>query len=213
MIVGITTRYVNSKYEERDCISHDWFEFFRKINVKLILIPNNLLDPISYVKDVGVERLLLTGGDSLGITNLNRKSNGNKTKRDITEEKLLNWSVKFKIPVLGVCRGIQMINVFFGGSITRNLDKKIKDENHRSCKHIVIIENGKKISVNSFHEDGLLENQINDNLQIFAKSPNGVVEGLKHKKKPIIGVQWHPERKWANKKFDSFLIKHWLNKK
>ena len=52
MIVGVTMRYVLTKHEKRDCISHDWFDFFKSVNIRLVLIPNNLQDPVDYVKSL-----------------------------------------------------------------------------------------------------------------------------------------------------------------
>ena len=99
MIVGVTMRYVLTKHEKRDCISHDWFDFFKSVNIRLVLIPNNLQDPVDYVKSLGVERLLLTGGDSIGDFSIKKKITNKKSKRDLTEEKLLDWSVKSNLPV------------------------------------------------------------------------------------------------------------------
>ena len=213
MIVGVTMRYVLTKHEKRDCVSHDWFNFFKSINVKLVLIPNNLKDPVDYIKSLGVNRLLLTGGESIGDFSIKKNLSNKKSDRDLTEEKLLDWSVKSNLSVFGVCRGMQIINAFFGGKITRNLNKEINDENHVACKHKILIKNGREIVVNSFHDEGIKHSQVSHNLKVFATSPKGIVEGLKHPKKDIVGIQWHPERKWSDKKYDLFLIKKWLKNK
>lgn len=213
MIVGVTMRHMLTKYEKRDCISHDWFDFFKSVDIQIVLIPNNLEEPVDYVKSLGVERLLLTGGDSIGDFSIKKNHSNKKSKRDLTEEKLLDWSVKSNLPVFGVCRGMQIINAFFGGEITRNLNNEMKDENHVACKHKILIKNGSEVVVNSFHNEGIKHPQVSNNLKVFATSPKGIVEGLEHTTKDIVGIQWHPERKWSDKKYDLFLIKKWLKKK
>lgn len=212
MIVGMTMRISETEHEIRDTISHDWFNYFKNKNIKILIIPNLLSDPISYVKQFKVNRLLFTGGDSIGPSSFS-KSNKLKTHRDILEEKLFDWGFKYNIPIFGVCRGMQLINVCLGGSITKNLMKYLNNEIHVSSEHNILTSKGNRFLVNSFHNEGIFENQVAKSLKIFAKSEEGIVEGLIHKNKKITGIQWHPERKSKNKNFNQNLIDSWLDLK
>ena len=70
----------------------------------------------------------------------------------------------------------------------------------------------KKLKVNSFHRQGIIEKCLSDKFDIFAKTRKGTVEGFYHRRYPIIGIQWHPERKSPSRTFDRMLIKNIFNK-
>ena len=102
--------------------------------------------------------------------------------------------VKAKKPVLGICRGMQLINVYFGGSLNQNI------KNHRGRWHTVrnVGKNSwiynlykKNYKVYSSHHQSV--KRLGKNLTITQKAPDGTVEALQHKTLPIYGVQWHPE--------------------
>lgn len=186
--IGISMRIVNaSNYnEKRDALSHEWFSFLEKINLFPICIPNNLLNVSSYVKELSLDGMILSGGDNIG----------EDLKRDIAENELLNYSIQNNIPIFGVCRGMQVINKFFGGdtSINSNADHVCKN-------HTVLLNNNfseflhsKSISVNSFHNNIIKDVNVGKELIPFAFSEDNTIEGIYHKNYPILGVMWHPER-------------------
>jgi gamma-glutamyl-gamma-aminobutyrate hydrolase PuuD len=196
--------------EQRDALSHDWIYFLQNFHATTVLIPNSLSDPCLYAKDLGVTRLLLSGGDSLGsLSNTPEQS-----PRDSTEFKLLEWALSRNIPVLGVCRGLHVINAFFGGDITRDLCRCIPLEAHRGCFHRVKFVAGdlagSEASVNSFHDQGVLQDQLSSNLEVVAKTSCGVVEALRHPNRRIEAVQWHPERSRPAQPLDMGILAKWL---
>ena len=116
---------------------------------------------------------------------------------------VLDAFVKEKKPVLGICRGMQLINVYFGGSLYQDL--KTKDAHSRkngvdsvhSVKSIVgdnLFENlyGKEFFVNSAHHQGV--KKIGEGLISVLEANDGVCEALLHKDLPIVATQFHPER-------------------
>lgn len=131
-------------------------------------------------------------------------------ERDGFELNLLETAIDNKMPVLGICRGCQLINVYFRGSLIFDIED-IRKVNHRKISsdedrqhNIRIIKNsllyeiiGKEfVTVNSSHHQSA--DRIGEGLMMSAKSDDGIVEAIEYadkKDKPFfIGVQWHPER-------------------
>jgi len=153
--IGISLRVENiKKYnEKRDAISQDWIKFCNNAGFFPILIPNNLTDTKKFLKTLKVDMMIFSGGDNIG----------EDPGRDKTEKNMLEFAIKNKIPSLGVCRGMQFFNKFFGGKIKQN-----KDNSHIKTRHNVKISDhriGKilkkrSLSVNSFHNNFLFKNYI-----------------------------------------------------
>ena len=185
--IGISLRIVEaSNYKEkRDALSHDWIKFLEPLDIIPILIPNNLKNVNLFLEEMKLEGVILSGGDNIG----------DDTLRDKTEEKIIQFSIKNKIPIFGVCRGMQVINQFFNGKI-----EKSTESNHVGKRHSIKISNKDfeflKTShdVNSFHNNIILQEGLGRNLEPFAIVDDGTIEGIFHKEYPIIGVMWHPER-------------------
>lgn len=204
--IGISLRVVNAQNydEKRDALSQDWPIFLEKLNLNPIFIPNSLSDIKSYLADMHIDGLILSGGDNLG----------DYPERDKTEKELLDYAVQNRIPVLGVCRGMQIINDYFGGSIEQS-----QDSQHIRKNHPVEITNtgflssfdSNSILVNSFHYNLIRKNMLGENLQPFAiMKSDDTVEGFSHADLPIFGVMWHPERD-QNKTSESLFRKVFHN--
>ena len=84
--IGISSRIVNAeKYnEKRDAISHDWPQFLEKINSNIVFIPNTLSNVEDFLDDIGINGLILSGGDNIGDDN----------DRDNTENEILKLCYK-----------------------------------------------------------------------------------------------------------------------
>lgn len=199
MNILVSMRIVdNASYpERRDALSHDWAVFFDQHSLLPILVPNTLEQPERYFK-LAPQGLLLTGGDSLGTPD-------QPNLRDQTEHALITEAIAQNIPILGVCRGLQMLNRYFGGTVS-HLPEKSHVGEHRIQWH-----DGTYFSVNSFHDDGVTELNLADCLQPLARAEDGVIEAVRHEHLPIIAIQWHPERinpAWA---LDTKLLEEWKN--
>lgn len=130
-------------------------------------------------------------------------------KRDKFEMKLLSKAIERKKPILGICRGLQLINIYFGGKLFQDIkeDKNTNIDHRGSVKektkqaHEVNLKDGlllnriyneSKLLVNSVHHQAI--SKLGDGLVANAKSNDSIIEGIEHKDYPfIIGVQWHPE--------------------
>ena len=114
--VGLTMRVIkDEKYNEiRDEISHDWIEFLEENSIDIKLIPNSLQNYSNFIKKEEIEAVILSNGNNV-IYNKDDSLNIDLTDhiRNESERKILSFCVEKKIPVLGVCRGMQFINHFF----------------------------------------------------------------------------------------------------
>ncbi|NNE04385.1 MAG: C26 family cysteine hydrolase domain-containing family [Xanthomonadales bacterium] len=209
-IVAVSMRLAPATgyHEDRDAISHDWCVFISRLGLSPVLIPNVSEDVVPIMKATGVERILLTNGDSLGPLD-NEKDGPRPSRRDMAEFAILDHAVAHEIPVLGVCRGLQAINVYFGGRLTRNLEQ-VTGEAHVAQTHEVELSGGNRYEVNSYHDEGVLEGQLAEPLRGIAFSAGGVVEALEHHSLPIWAVQWHPERTGAPQRLDRQILERWL---
>jgi len=109
-------------------------------------------------------------------------------------------------PILGICGGIQSINVSFGGSLNQNIDNhnlknELHDINIKENSFLYKIYNSNKIMVNSFHHQSI--KKVAEGFNIIAWTADGTVEAIE--KDNIIGVQWHPEEMNDLKFFENFI--------
>lgn len=122
-------------------------------------------------------------------------------ERDRFEAALFRLVLETKKPILGVCRGLQLINVMLGGTLVQHMDGHRQDAPNPVPTHRVTVENGTRlreilgdgeIAVNSFHHQAV--KVLADELRASAFADDGTVEGAESISHPfLVGVQWHPE--------------------
>ncbi len=189
--IGITQRVeVEPEYgERRDCLDQSWASLFKVLDFDLIPIPNNHEDISNWAMRMKLNGIVLSGGNDLThLPNVTKPA----PERDACERNLLSWAANLDIPVLGVCRGMQMMNYFLGGSI-----KSV--HGHVACKHDVkpCTKNNlflNYVAVNSFHGWGIDASNLSPCLMPQLIAEDGSVEAFQHESKPWLGIMWHPER-------------------
>ncbi len=190
-----------------DCIEHEYVNYF----VRLGFTPFVLLNKVDfryYFDNIHIDGIVLTGGIDIGSPNEMNQI------RDATEAKILEYCISNNIPVLGICRGMQMINSFFGGTLTRNIS------NHVRSAHIVRCLNPlynnisiPDLLVNSYHNHGVFPQNLSSSLNVvFQNIDDNLIEGLSYNQHPIFAIQWHPEReKTPNEIVDKLITDFFKN--
>ena len=150
--------------------------------------------------DSSYDGLILCGGADINPKYYNEEVNGSvgiDNGMDEAEFAIMDAFVKAKKPVLGICRGHQFINVFFGGSLYQHIPEA--DLHTGSKAHTVTAEDGSVLkelygpsfSVNSTHHQAV--KVLGNGLRATAFWEGKYVEATEHTSLPIISVQWHPE--------------------
>lgn len=214
-------RVVNADhyYEPRDAISHDWIKLLDPLGAVPVPVPNVLSDPWAYVRAVSPRGLVLTGGDDFEPLAGEADGADERSLRDRTEFILLERALAARWPVLGVCRGMQLINTYFGGSLAYDLKTECPQaDQHVASQHRVELVApwlrdmacAEQIIINSFHCHAVTLPRLAPSLQALALARDGIVEALEHPQFPILGVQWHPERPDPAAMLDKALMEKWL---
>lgn len=160
-----------------------------------------------------VSGLVLTGGEDVDPARYGEKRHEKirsiNAARDATEASLVEQAKARHVPVLAICRGIQILNVALGGTLVQDISSQYntdiahdEDGPRDSRSHEIAIEPDSAIaramgtdhcSVNSFHHQSV--KRVADGMRVTAKSPDGVIEGMESMDRDwwVIAVQWHPE--------------------
>ena len=186
MKIWISSNFKKHYNTSIDFLEHTWINFFESGKHEFLIIPNSVKNlKLILINEKKPDLVILPGGNNLfGRDKLTK----NRLK---IEKELIKYSISKKIALLGVCRGMQVINNYFGGEI-----KKISGHMKATSK-IFFTEpffNQKTIQVKCFHNFCIKSNLIPKELKIIATDKRNNVEMFKHYKKKIIGVMWHPER-------------------
>ena len=120
--------------------------------------------------------------------------------RDEFELKILELVYECELPVAGICRGLQILNVHAGGSLYQDVPPhSVRDKAPSTRVHDITTEKGsileklygEKLEVNSLHHQSI--KTLGKDFSASATSNDGIVEGIEHSQLPIVAVQWHPE--------------------
>lgn len=197
--IGLTQRVeaVASQGERRDCLDQRWSELLLSRGLLPVPLFNLAGDVGPYLEALALDGVILTGGNDL----VEPDQDGGAPERDRFERALLAWCGERRIPVLGVCRGAQLLGVFHGGALRRIAG-------HVACRHAVIRTTGElasrggrvarrwpaRFEVNSYHAFALASRGLGPRLRPLALAEDGGVEAIGHVELPQLGIMWHPER-------------------
>ncbi|WP_298363926.1 gamma-glutamyl-gamma-aminobutyrate hydrolase family protein [Azospirillum sp.] len=174
--IAITQRVVidPNHGERRDALDQRWWSFLAACRLLPVPMPNAPEPALMLAERAGVRGLLLTGGDDIGRT----------PERDETEGRLISWAEERDLPILGVCRGMQMLLTLAGATLE-------PVSGHVAVRHAVRF-GDEMVEVNSYHGLGVRAGA--GALEAWGVAEDGVVEAVRHRCRPIVGILWHPER-------------------
>jgi anthranilate synthase component 2/putative glutamine amidotransferase len=205
-VVGITTYVTNARwgYWQLDAalIPLDYVSKVEAAGGRAMLVPPSL-DGIEETLDA-LDAVVFTGGSDLDPElygeEAHAETNGIVRRRDDAELALLQAALARDMPVLGICRGIQVLNVGMGGDLEQHLDGHRHDPPGQFVEHAVAIDEGTRLggilgdrtTVMSHHHQGL--KTLAPGLVETAHAEDGLVEAVEAPDRRFtVGVLWHPE--------------------
>ena len=184
-------------------LAKDWYDYASKL--KINLIPYNFIFDEKNLKKLKLSGVIFSGGNDLSLIN----NNFENKFRDLNEQKLLRYAIKYKLLILGICRGFQFV--------AKTLSKKsmiISKPKHINISHKIKIKDSyfmKKceLNVNSYHKYCL--RNLNQNFKIIAQLEDNTIEIAESINKKILFFMFHPERKNKSQKKINLYLKRFLN--
>ncbi|MCL2113006.1 gamma-glutamyl-gamma-aminobutyrate hydrolase family protein [Lactococcus protaetiae] len=171
-----------------------------------------------------VDKIVLTGGADIAPRfyheEPHQKLETTDPSRDAFELAAVKAAINENKAILGVCRGLQLLNVYFGGTLYQDLSQTSSDIKHRQSPtpqeipthHVTIKKNSslgflpEEYLVNSFHHQVIKD--LGQDLTAIAHATDGFVEAIENTNKRILAVQWHPECTWQTEHFDKEIFRY-----
>ncbi len=174
MKIGIVAR----KFDEKIYVNESYLNYFKELGFEtdIIMMDSSLEDYDFFV---------LPGGYDVNPKYYQEENTSSFHVIDDNDQldfKIIDYALNKNKPLLGICRGIQSINVYFHGSLKQDMS------GHKENNHFIQYKN-KLYLVNSYHHQSI--KTLGKNLKIISKSLDDEIEIIQYKK--IIGVQFHPE--------------------
>ena len=175
------------KGEKLESLSKNWIFLLKDLKADFLLCPNLLSISKKYIQKYNISKIILTGGGDVYDNHEENEAN-----RQTVENYLIETSIVNSIPLFGICRGMQVINKYFGG------EKKCIQGHAGTTHKISFLNREKKFTVNSYHNEGISIDGLGKGLVVTALSEDKLVEAFNHKQYLIFAQMWHPERKILN---------------
>ena len=227
-VIGITANY--GEYGSQ--LVEAYYESVRQAGGVPVLLPPSLETDDLEDFLLRVDGMVFSGGGDINPLFLgeqpDRNLHGINPKRDLQELVLMKRTLDKQIPVLGICRGIQIMAAATGGKLVQDIytspiyDKTLikhsQNLDRPYASHSVNIEEGSllaklypslSLDVNSFHHQAVAE--PGSGMKVTALSPDGVIEAIESTEyKSVLGVQWHPECFYVHRENPMRPIFEWL---
>ncbi|MBO4356280.1 MAG: gamma-glutamyl-gamma-aminobutyrate hydrolase family protein [Clostridia bacterium] len=187
---------VNQYGDPTDILETAYIRFYELLGFIPKAVSNNTKD-IDMVFSKKRDLLIVVGGGALPPYYYDRPhSEELQPQRDITEEKLIRYCISRGIPVIATCRGMQYVNVLFGGKLSYH--PNLMASRPRGVDHPVrLVKENRTIMVNNYHADVIFRKGLADCFTPVAiDEENDTVEAFESEQMKLLAIQWHPERKF-----------------
>lgn len=177
IVVSQNVTLLDDRGETRDGLDQRFVEILEAVGFTIFPVPNNIRNVKKMLTVIAPDGILLSGGNSLG----------EEAARDEVEGFLLEYATTHQLPVLGVCRGMQMINRYKGGTIR-------EVSNHANVPHVLrsSISGSETRVINCYHNYQI--DKLGEGAEILGTAEDGCVEAIAIKGHAWTGIMWHPER-------------------
>ena len=225
-VIGLTGSFRPHEWTAQHFLNQSYFHAIRHFGGIPVLLPVMAEeDELNYLVST-LDGLVLTGGDDIAPALFGETILNDTVKlcpeRDQAEYAVLKLADEKNLPVLGICRGVQVMNVYYGGSLYQDIPAQIpgcllhrmEAPFHRTC-HSCIPEQGtpfarwEPFGINSHHHQAIKD--VAPGYRCMGRSEDGVIEAIfdpAHRFR--WGVQWHPERIWDIEKTSAWVFETFI---
>ena len=209
-LIAISQRveHVPERGEVRDCLDRAWVRFMNVCGCSLFPVPTDTPRCAEVLDAVGVAGIILSGGNSL----LSTGAADADATRDGLEAELIDYAQNRGLPLLGVCRGMQMLCLHLAGG------PLVPASGHAGSRHSLLCASEAsetdvcRRTVNSFHDFGVRAADIASRFDVLAQSREGLAEAVVSPCGRLLGIMWHPEREHPFDASDvALFMKHFIS--
>ncbi|MEK7715937.1 MAG: gamma-glutamyl-gamma-aminobutyrate hydrolase family protein [candidate division NC10 bacterium] len=216
-LIGVTTSVTVDTYPERAYVNAAYLDAVQQAGGVPVLLAPQLGAAGRAALLARLDGVLLTGGGDMDPARFGEPRHPTVSEvspaRDALEIELTHWALERGVPLLAICRGLQVLNVALGGSLHQDIPSDLPSPLDHSQKalqqtrrsqpvHHVKLQEGSRLAkilgtlevdVNSFHHQAL--KALGRGLTAVAWSPDGIIEGAEMQDggRFVVGVEWHPE--------------------
>lgn len=177
-------------------VHRDYLSLIAEFGTPVIISPTSNLEEFHDI--YSLEGLVLPGGSDVAASRYGAwthfKAYRPNPYLEHFDTEILPYFIRAGMPIFGICRGLQTLNVLFGGSLYQHLWRHPYSKEKTDLVHRIYPTNGGKEiqQVNSFHHQSI--KNLGKSLEVLAVAEDGTIEAIRHTNYPIFAVQWHPER-------------------
>jgi gamma-glutamyl-gamma-aminobutyrate hydrolase PuuD len=178
-IVALTMRRdeVPHRAETRDALESSWWEFLGLLGHTPLLLPNHPEQAERLMTVVNPSAAIMTGGGEVGQV-------AAKGPRDAVETMLFDRAVRTRTPLIGICRGMQAIALRSGAQL-KDIPAHVRRQGELRTRFGLH-------QTHCYHHQAV--DRVPDDFLALGVTTGGDIEAIEHRRLPIVGVMWHPER-------------------